>query len=319
MRRRNSLIQVRGWREQARGGADGCRRGHRHPADDLPHIFDSFYRATGAIASRPAPASGWRSRAAWWRPWAAESRRTARGPTCRATARPARWSRSACRDQFRRSRWRHEGKPDPGDRRRAADPPLPQARARDRRLRGRARQQRRRRACAWRRCVRRQRSCSTSACRTRTGRTRWSRLRRITHAPILVVSAREKDAEKVRALDAGADDYVEKPFAMPELLARLRACLRRALVQDGVVRAVPSRRAQGRSADAARLGRDEETRPDPARIRPACRPGPQRRPGHHAPAAAAHGLGAEARRGHAVSAGPHLPSSPEDGPARRRV
>ena len=61
------------------------------------------------------------------------------------------------------------------------------------------------------------------------------RLRAITHAPILVVSAREKDAEKVRALDAGADDYIEKPFAMTELLARLRACLRRALVQEGVV------------------------------------------------------------------------------------
>ncbi len=61
------------------------------------------------------------------------------------------------------------------------------------------------------------------------------KLRGITHAPILVISAREKDAEKVRALDAGADDYVEKPFAMSELLARLRACLRRALVQEGVV------------------------------------------------------------------------------------
>ena len=60
-------------------------------------------------------------------------------------------------------------------------------------------------------------------------------LRAVTHVPILVVSARDKDAEKVRALDAGADDYVEKPFAMPELLARLRACLRRALVQEGVV------------------------------------------------------------------------------------
>lgn len=66
-------------------------------------------------------------------------------------------------------------------------------------------------------------------------------LRGITHAPILVVSAREQDAEKVRALDAGADDYVEKPFAMAELLARLRACLRRALVQTGVVE--PFRRA----------------------------------------------------------------------------
>ena len=61
------------------------------------------------------------------------------------------------------------------------------------------------------------------------------KLRAITHAPILVISARDQDAEKVRALDAGADDYVEKPFALSELLARLRACLRRALVQEGVV------------------------------------------------------------------------------------
>ncbi len=60
-------------------------------------------------------------------------------------------------------------------------------------------------------------------------------LRAITHVPILVVSARAQNDEKVRALDGGADDYIQKPFAMPELLARLRACLRRALVEDGVV------------------------------------------------------------------------------------
>lgn len=60
------------------------------------------------------------------------------------------------------------------------------------------------------------------------------RFRAITQVPVLVVSARDDDAEKVRALDSGADDYIEKPFALPELLARLRACLRRALVQDGV-------------------------------------------------------------------------------------
>ena len=60
-------------------------------------------------------------------------------------------------------------------------------------------------------------------------------MRQAVHVPILVVSARDRDDEKVRALDAGADDYVEKPFSMEELLARLRACLRRALVQEGVV------------------------------------------------------------------------------------
>jgi len=46
--------------------------------------------------------------------------------------------------------------------------------------------------------------------------------------PIIVLSARETQADKVAALDAGADDYVTKPFGMDELLARLRAALRRA-------------------------------------------------------------------------------------------
>jgi two-component system KDP operon response regulator KdpE len=45
--------------------------------------------------------------------------------------------------------------------------------------------------------------------------------------PILVLSARDIDAEKVAALDAGADDYVTKPFSMDELAARVRAALRR--------------------------------------------------------------------------------------------
>ncbi|MFD8638653.1 response regulator [Streptomyces sp. NPDC059533] len=49
----------------------------------------------------------------------------------------------------------------------------------------------------------------------------WSRV------PILVLSARHTSEDKIRALDAGADDYVTKPFSMNELLARLRAAARR--------------------------------------------------------------------------------------------
>jgi two-component system KDP operon response regulator KdpE len=45
--------------------------------------------------------------------------------------------------------------------------------------------------------------------------------------PILVLSARDQEAQKVAALDAGADDYVTKPFGMDEMLARLRAAVRR--------------------------------------------------------------------------------------------
>ena len=48
-----------------------------------------------------------------------------------------------------------------------------------------------------------------------------------TNTPILVLSAREQESQKVAALDSGADDYITKPFGMDELLARLRAAVRR--------------------------------------------------------------------------------------------
>jgi two-component system KDP operon response regulator KdpE len=59
-------------------------------------------------------------------------------------------------------------------------------------------------------------------------------LRNWSTAPVIVLSAREQETEKVDALDAGADDYLVKPFGVPELLARVRAQLRRvALVSSG--------------------------------------------------------------------------------------
>jgi two-component system KDP operon response regulator KdpE len=57
-------------------------------------------------------------------------------------------------------------------------------------------------------------------------------LRGWTQVPIIVLSVREAERDKVAALDAGADDYVTKPFGMDELLARLRAALRRATPAD---------------------------------------------------------------------------------------
>jgi two-component system, OmpR family, KDP operon response regulator KdpE len=53
-------------------------------------------------------------------------------------------------------------------------------------------------------------------------------LRKSSQVPIIVLSVRGQDRTKVEALDAGADDYVTKPFSMNELLARIRAQLRRA-------------------------------------------------------------------------------------------
>ncbi len=58
------------------------------------------------------------------------------------------------------------------------------------------------------------------------------RVRAFSQVPVIVLSVREGQRDKVAALDAGADDYVTKPFAMEELLARARAALRRAQPED---------------------------------------------------------------------------------------
>jgi two-component system KDP operon response regulator KdpE len=59
------------------------------------------------------------------------------------------------------------------------------------------------------------------------------RLREWSQAPVVVVSAVDEETAKIAALDAGADDYVTKPYAVGELLARLRAALRRAAAPPG--------------------------------------------------------------------------------------
>jgi two-component system KDP operon response regulator KdpE len=59
-----------------------------------------------------------------------------------------------------------------------------------------------------------------------------SQVRQWTQIPIIVVSARTDEKQKVLALDLGADDYLTKPFSTDELLARVRVCLRRAVSQE---------------------------------------------------------------------------------------
>jgi two-component system KDP operon response regulator KdpE len=57
-------------------------------------------------------------------------------------------------------------------------------------------------------------------------------VRRVSETPIIVLSVREQETTKVAALDEGADDYVTKPFSMPELLARVRAQLRKVVREE---------------------------------------------------------------------------------------
>jgi two-component system KDP operon response regulator KdpE len=59
-----------------------------------------------------------------------------------------------------------------------------------------------------------------------------ARVRAFSQVPVIVLSVRDRQADKVAALDAGADDYVTKPFGVDELLARLRAALRRGHAEE---------------------------------------------------------------------------------------
>ena len=87
---------------------------------------------------------------------------------------------------------------------------------------------RRRRAARSKRAVTSRICCSSIwDCPMAMGSSVIERVRTWSPVPIVVLSARTMEAQKIAALDAGADDYVTKPFSAPELLARVRAALRR--------------------------------------------------------------------------------------------
>jgi two-component system, OmpR family, KDP operon response regulator KdpE len=90
-----------------------------------------------------------------------------------------------------------------------------------------------------------------------------SALRGWTQVPIIVLTVREDERAKVSALDAGADDYVTKPFGMDELLARLRAALRRSGSATEEARVVTSAWTLDRSAHTV-IDNDQE----PIRLTP---------------------------------------------------
>ena len=127
------------------------------------------------------------------------------------------------------------------------------------RLRRRHRRRRRRGAARGRRPAARTSSCSTSACPTSTASRSSAACAAGPPCPIIVLSGRTGSSDKVDALDAGADDYVTKPFGIDELLARIRAVTRR-----------PPRRAAGAH------GRDRPVHVDLADRRVAARDGRRR-------------------------------------------
>ena len=83
------------------------------------------------------------------------------------------------------------------------------------------------------------------------------RLREWTQIPIIVVSVRDREEDKIAALDAGADDYLTKPFGIGELMARLRVALRRAITPENE----PVYRADRLSVDMTRHEVTIDSRP----------------------------------------------------------
>ena len=89
---------------------------------------------------------------------------------------------------------------------------------------------------------------------------RWKRAEATRELPVIMVTARGEEEDKVRALETGADDYVTKPFSPRELVARIRAVLRRAGAQgaEGPLTVdAAARRVRTRAGAELRLGRRE--------------------------------------------------------------
>ena len=137
------------------------------------------------------------------------------------------------------------------------------------------------------------------------------RVRTWSPVPIVVLSARTMESQKVAALDAGADDYVTKPFSAAELLARVRAGLRRSSRGAGALPALSLGGTQDRPDPSCRDGTGRHDPRDAARVPRPRVPRTSGRDDHHVATVAARGLGSGPCRGLRRAARVH------QGPARQ--
>ncbi len=202
-------------------GPDGARapdRRHRpRRAEPRPR---AALRAVPATGRRPRPGRG---RDSGSRSPVDSPRRSAAPSPPRTPPAGGSPSSSTCAAHPRRTR--HDLRPDRG--RRSRHPPYPHGQPAGARVRRRVGPATAARPCRSSTSGCPTPSCSTSGCRTWTASRSSPRLRTFTAVPVIVVSARTESDDKVEALDLGADDYVNKPFSLEELLARVRVVTRR--------------------------------------------------------------------------------------------
>ena len=128
------------------------------------------------------------------------------------------------------------------------------------------------------------------------------RIRSWSSVPIIVLSVRSNEAQKVRLLELGADDYVVKPFGIAELLARVRVALRR---QMRAVNGEPTIKVGPLTIDLAARAVHAQRHPpllDAEGIPPAASARPARRQRRHPPTSAQGSVGIDPRARHALPA-----------------
>ena len=138
------------------------------------------------------------------------------------------------------------------------------------------------------------------------------RLRAWSSVPTIVLSVRSNEAEKVRLLESGADDYVVKPFGMAELLARAHAAMRRQVRAAAGEPMVKAGAADHRSRRPHRLAQRPARDHDAEGIQAPADPRPARRQRRHPPVSAQGGVGLAAHARHPLPAHLRAQAAAED-------